>query len=273
MQAATLTLLSDAGIEVRAGARGYRPSLSLEGVEAKLLKPRNIVEMLASGSRDLGFAGADWVLEGAVELVELCDTALDPVRIVAAAPEALLEGGELPRRQLVVASEYEHLTSRWIAARELDARCLRTHGATEVFPPEDADLVVDNSATGQTLEANGLRIIDILLHSSTRLYAAPRALEDPSRRRRIEEFVLVIESVLAARQRVMIEVNVCEAQLEALVAAMPCMREPTVSSLHASAGFAVKAAVPRRDLPRLVPALKAAGGTDIVVSSLAQIVP
>ena len=53
---------------------------------------------------------------------------------------------------------------------------------------------------------------------------------------------------------------------------LPCMREPTVAPLHGNAGFAVKAAVPRADLPRLIPEIKARGGTDIVVTELAQIV-
>ena len=70
MQENILRLLGDAGIRVVFDRRGYRPSLSLDGFEAKLLKPQNIVEMLHAGSRDIGFAGADWVAELGVELVE-----------------------------------------------------------------------------------------------------------------------------------------------------------------------------------------------------------
>ena len=116
MQEGVLKLLGDAGVSVRLGARGYRPTVSLPNVEAKLLKPQNIIEMLAAGTRDLGFAGADWVAELGVELVEVMDTGLDVVRLVAAAPEALVPGGILPDRPVVVASEYERLTTRWIQA-------------------------------------------------------------------------------------------------------------------------------------------------------------
>ena len=75
MQEAVVALLGDAGIRVRAGARSYRPTLSLPGFEAKMLKPQNIVEMLHAGSRDLGFAGRDWVVEKGVDLVELVERA------------------------------------------------------------------------------------------------------------------------------------------------------------------------------------------------------
>src|SRR5947207_4957352 len=71
MENGVLTLLADAGIRVRPSARGYRPDVTLPGAEAKLLKPQNIVEMLALGSRDVGFAGADWVAELEADVVEL----------------------------------------------------------------------------------------------------------------------------------------------------------------------------------------------------------
>ena len=273
MQEGVFALLSDAGIHVRAGTRSYHPELSVPGFAAKILKPQNIVEMLHLGSRDVGFAGADWVAELGAAVVEVFDTGLDPVRLVAAAPATLLEAGRLPARRLVVASEYETLTRRWIDAAGVDATCVRSYGATEVFPPEDADLIVDNTATGATLQSNGLLVLDELMTSSTRLYAHPAALEDPERLEAIEGLALVLRSVIEARSRVMLEVNVCAARLEALVRVLPAMREPTVSPLHAGAGYAVKAAVRRVDLPRLIPAIKASGGTDIVVTTFSQIVP
>ena len=273
MEQGVLTLLADAGIRVRPSARGYRPDVTLPGAEAKLLKPQNIVEMLALGSRDVGFAGADWVAELEADVVELLDTGLDPVQLVAAAPVALLEGGRLPTRRLIVASEYERLTRRWIGAKGLCAEFVRSYGATEVFPPEDADVIVDNTATGATLEANGLAIVDVLMRSSTRLYAHRAALDEPVRRRFIDDLVLLINSVLEARRRVMLEVNASAACLDAVVAVLPSMRQATVSRLFGDTGYAVKAAVPRELLPQVIPAVKAAGGTDVVVSTLSQIVP
>jgi ATP phosphoribosyltransferase len=269
MEAGVLSLLGDAGIRVRPGARGYRPDVSLPETEAKLLKPQNVVEMLAAGSRDAGFAGADWVAELQADVVELLDTQLDPVQIVAAAPG----GATLPDRRIVVASEYERLARAWIAERCLAADFVRSYGATEVFPPEDADVIIDNTATGSTLEANGLRVVEVLMQSSTRLYANPRALEDTARRRRVEDLVLLLRSVLDARQRVMLEVNASAECLNAVVAALPAMRRATVAPLFGNNGYAVKAAVPRDALPVVIPAVKAAGGTDVVVSRLAQIVP
>ena len=266
------TLLSEAGINVITSSRSYRPYVDQPGFEAKLLKPQSVVEMLHAGSRDIGFTGADWVAEKGADVVELLDTGLDPVRLIVAAPTELLEAGQLPPRSLVVASEYEQLTRRWFDERGLPYRFLRTYGATEVFPPDDADCIVDNTSTGATLQANGLEIIAELMRSSTRLFASRVSMDDPLKRDRIEELVCLVDSVLQARRRVMVEVNVETARLDALVALLPCMRIPTIARLHDDKGFAVKVAIPKSDLPGLIPKIRSAGGTDIVVSRLSQII-
>lgn len=273
LQKGIFDLLGEAGVRVHIGARGYRPSLSMPGFETKLLKPQNVVEMLGAGSRDVGFAGADWVAEKDVELVELLDTGLDPVRLVAAAPSGLIENGEPRPGPLRVASEYAALTRGWMERRGIEGSFLRTYGATEVFPPEDADVIVDNMATGLTLAANGLVVFDEVLRSSTRLYANQAALDDVDKRARIEDLTLLLKSVIEARGRAMIELNVSPQDLDSVVAVLPCMRQPTVSGLHGDSGYAVRAAVLRSELPRLVPALKASGATDLVVSRPDQIVP
>ncbi len=273
MQNGVLRLLAEAGIDMSTAERDYRHAAGVDGLDVKVLKPQNIIEMLDIGSRDLGFAGADWVAELGIDLVEVLDTGLDPVRLVAAAPTAILEGGKLPKRRLVVASEYEGIAKRWIAAQGMDAEFVRSYGATEVFPPEDADCIVDNTATGSTLRANGLSIVDEVMKSTTRLYANQRAMEDPARRDRIEWFALLCRSVLAARGRVMLEVNVDAARLEGLIAILPAMKEPTVSRLMGDSGFAVKIAAPRSALPNLIPAILERGGTGIVITQPSQIVP
>ena len=118
MQEGVFDLLEHAGIHITASGRSdrdYRPELSLPGFEAKLLKPQNIVEMLHVGSRDLGFAGADWVAEKEAELVELVDTASRSSPAGGGrAGSHMLKDGRLPTQHLVVASEYERLTRHWI---------------------------------------------------------------------------------------------------------------------------------------------------------------
>jgi ATP phosphoribosyltransferase len=267
------TLLRDAGLPVATTRREYRPMIPLEGWTVKMLKPQNIVQMLNAGSRDIGFAGADWVVENRADLIELLDLGLDPVRLVVAAPKELIVNDRLPDRPLTIATEYRTIGERWLKTSGVDATLIRSWGATEVFPPEDSDAILDNTATGATLAANGLAIVDEVMKSTTRLYAHPAAVDDPGKRQQIEDFVLIVQSVLEARSRVMLEVNISGERMDDLIGILPAMREPTVSPLHGNGNFAIKVAAPRKTLPTLIPKIRSAGGTDIVISPIGQLVP
>jgi ATP phosphoribosyltransferase len=294
MQSKVMQLLADAGLPVSIDEREYRPRLGNGSnlktqagqlsYETKLLKPQNIVEMLSSGSRDVGFAGADWVRELKADLVELLDTGMDPVSVVVAAPAGLAEQiGEIgaPRvswskvcgRSPIVASEYETIARQWMAEKLADAVFIRSYGATEVFPPEDADIIIDNCATGSTLKANGLVIMETVMKSSTRLYASRQAIENPAKKEAAEALVLILRSVMEARRRVMLEMNVEESKLEDLIAILPCLRSPTLSPLEGGKAYAVRVAAPKDQLAALIPEIKRRGGTDILVIQLSQLVP
>ena len=271
MAEGVLRLMEEAGFKVLADGRNYRPRCLDPRFEIKLLKPQDIVRMVDLGRHDLAFAGQDWVMELDASVVELLDTGMDAVRIVAAAPVGALATGALRGRRIVVASEYERITRAWLDQEGYEYLFVRSHGATEVFPPEDADLIVDNTATGRTLLDNGLEEIATLMASSTRLVANGQALAN-GKGPVMEEFLLMLRSVLDARKRVMLEMNVAAASLGALLELLPCMRMPTVMPLAGDAGFAVKAATPRSQVARLIPLLKAAGATDILEYPFSKVV-
>ena len=266
-----VSLLKGAGISLRNSERGYRPRLSLPNSDAKILKPRNVISMLVANARDFGFAGADWIAEMGVELHEVLDTQLNPVSLVVAAPHEVLIDGALPKRHLVIASEYPTTAAKWIKDNNLDAEVLTTYGATEVFPPEDADLIIDNTATGSTLRANGLVIIDEIMKSSTRLYASFEAMKNADKKQQIEDFAMLIEAVLEARKRVMMDLNVSKENLDAVLKCLPSMRQPTVSPLSDTGWYAVRSAVPRKALAEIIPQLKTCGACDIVTTSAEQL--
>lgn len=271
MAEGVLKLMEEAGLKVQPNGRNYRPICRDPRFELKILKPQDIVRMVELGRHDLAFAGHDWVVELGASVEELLDTELDSVRIVAAAPESLVASGELKRRPIVVASEYERITKAWLAEEGFDAVFVRSHGATEVFPPEDADLIVDNTATGRTLVENGLAELATLMRSSTRIIANPNLMKG-SNRAVMEEFLLLLRSVLDARKRVMLEMNVASAALDGVLRELPCMRRPTVMPLSGDGGFAVKSAVLRAEVPRIIPRLKASGATDILEYPFSKVV-
>lgn len=268
---AVVNLLGDAGLGTKGNAKDYRPASSDPRFEVKLLKAANIPPLIEYGAHDIGFSGYDWVCETGADVVTLLDTGLLPVRIVAAAPVATDPFANTGDRPLIVASEYERLTKRFMEGRGTAYRYLRTYGVTEVFPPDDADLIVDNVATGHTLAANSLTILEELLASSTLFLANRGALNDPRKRDGIAELQMLVQSVLDARARVLLDMNVSAARLDAVVRMLPAMRAPTVQPLHGGDGFAVRAAVPRAEVTALLVRLREAGATDILQSEIQRV--
>ena len=267
-------LLADAGIDLRLEDRGYRPTASDPDLEIKLFRAPNIPQLVDLGSIDMAFAGHDWIKESSANsVVEVLDCGFDPVSIVAAAPRGQTLARLRRRARIVAASEYRRLTSRWLRRERITHVVVQTFGATEVFPPEDADLIVDNTATGTTLHKNNLVILAELLKSSTRFLASRKAMADRGKRKKIEDIALLLQAVLAARTRAMLEMNISAERLEALVRELPCMRSPTVAKLFGDAGYAVKVAVPRKDVPALILRLKQLGATDIIETRFEKVVP
>jgi ATP phosphoribosyltransferase-like protein len=271
--ASVLELLRDAGLRPALGGTAARPLLPLPNSDTKALSPQTTLAMLDAGTRDIGFASSIWIDELGSNVVELLDTGLDAVSVVAAAPADLLTPeGTLPDRELIVASEFERLARAWIGTRDLRARFVRSYGDTQALAPDDANVVVDAFPSLAPRLAPGLALVEDISGGTTRLYASRAALADGAKRKRIEDFVLVVRSVLAARERVMVDVNVDQRSLPDVLAVLPSMREPTIAPLSDNAGFAVRVAVPRTRLVELIPQIKARGGTDIVVTQTSQIV-
>ncbi len=264
-------LFSEAGIPVSLADRTYRPEIGAEWLDAKIMKPQNVGELLELGSHDAGFTGVDWIRENGSDVEEIMNLGFDKVRIVAAVP-AEMDETALRSRKLVVATEYANIADEWLRTSGYNYRIVRTFGATEVFPPDDADMIIDNTSTGQTLKDNGLRIVTTIMESSTRFVASKIAMADPGKRSRIEELAMLFKAVLDGRDKVMLEMNVAKDKFSDLVGGLPSMRSPTVSPLYGDDGFAIKIAVSRREVPVLIPWLRKLGATDIVEYELRKVV-
>ena len=272
-------LLKEGGLSIKlANARVLRPKISLPGWDGKLLKPRDCVRMLDQGIRDIAFSGTDLLEElNASNVVPILDTGMDPIKLVAAAPAAMLKDGQIilpENRPLRIATEYVNSTRKWIEREKMFAVVVPTGGSTEVFPPEDADVIVDVSATGTTLRANQLIEYATVASSSTHLVASRSALENPVKRVEIEMFQCLLASVLDARSKVLMEFNVAdEKDMERVLgsASLRGMCRPTVSPLDRG-GFAVRVAVDRLKVPHLIFCVKENGGSDILVSNINNVV-
>ena len=269
-------LLSDVGISIHLPDRQYFPTTNQKDLVFQVVKPQITSLLLANNKADLGFSGKDWVYENGVEdkVVEIMDLGFDPVRIVAAIPEAR-DYDKLLKGPVTIATEYQALSKKYVEDKKIDGTIFRTWGTSEGFVQDTEDsiaqILIDNTSTGSSLKANRLKIVDTLMESSTRMYASKEAMNDPEKKQKIMELKMLCETVLNARDRVMLEMNVAEKDFDSLIKGIPAMKSPTVSPLFGGNGYAVKIAVKKSEVPTLLPKLQSLGASDIVEYELRKV--
>ena len=269
-------LLSDVGISINLPDRTYFPTTNQKDLAFQVVKPQIVSNLIAGEKADVGFSGKDWVYENGVqdEVIEIMDLGFDPVRIVAAIPDTF-DYDKVVSAPVTIATEYQNLSAGWVAAKKIKGTIFRTWGTSEGFVQDNeesiAQILIDNTSTGSSLHANHLKIVDTIMESSTRMYASKKAMADPEKKQKILELKMLLETVLNARSRVMLEMNVSEEKFESLVAGLPSMRSPTVSPLFGGNGYAIKIAVKKSDVPVLLPKLQSLGATDIVEYELRKV--
>jgi ATP phosphoribosyltransferase len=280
LEKATLSLFEEADLAVfRSSDVDYKASIDDPRVDdVRILRPQEIPTYVAEGLFDVGITGRDWIEETASDVVSLGElhyskATARPIKVVLAVAEAAPYEtvGDLPSG-VRVSTEYPGLTSRFLEKHGVQADVRLSHGATEAKIPDIADAVVEITETGRALRAAKLRILDTILTSYTELIANKDAYEDPTKRHAMHQIHTLLQGTLEARGKVLVKLNVGEADLDKVIAIVPSMKSPTVSKLFGEGGYAVETVVAKADINILIPALKDAGATDIIELPLAKIV-
>jgi ATP phosphoribosyltransferase len=277
LENATIDLMRRAGFLITVASRSYFPAIDDPEIECMLVRAQEMARYVEDGALDCGLTGYDWVVENQATVHTVCDLvyakqSFGKVRWVLAVPRdsdvqtvADLEGK-------IVATELVGVTKRWFAEHGVTAKVEFSWGATEAKLPELADAIVEVTETGSSLRANKLRIVETVLESTTQLIANGDAWEDPDKRRKIEDMALLLQGAIAALDRVGLMLNVRAEDLEAVLAVLPALRNPTVSHLSDPGWLAVNTILEESVVRHIIPRLKEVGAEGIVEFPLNKIV-
>jgi ATP phosphoribosyltransferase len=283
LEQSTVQLFQRAGFNVLVNSRSYFPSIDDPEIECMLIRAQEMARYVADGVLDAGLTGMDWVLEHQLghpdeapvqPIADLiyAKQSFGKVRWVLAAPEdsSFKTPEDLNGRR--IATELVRVTKDYFTKKGLSVEVEFSWGATEVKPPVLADAIVEATETGSTLRANRLRILDTVTESNTQLIANPRALGDEWKRTKIDNIALLLKAAIEAQGRVGVMLNVKQTDLLSVLALLPALQRPTISSLSDPEWVAVNTIIEERTVRDLIPRLKAAGGQGIVEYPLNKIV-
>jgi len=175
-----LTALRAIGLDVSGITPGGRRLVVAGGdIEFVLARPSDIATYVERGAADLAIVGKDVLLESGARVIELVELGFGACRFVVAAPRNAVERSLDEYRHLGtldVATKYPNVAERHFRARGIAVEIVKVAGSAEVAPLVGlADWIVDLVATGTTLRANGLAVIEEIASSTARLVANPAA--------------------------------------------------------------------------------------------------
>lgn len=274
---ATAALFQRAGYNIKFSSRSYYPTIDDTEIECLLIRAQEMARYVEQGILDAGITGHDWVQETQADVHEVCELVFSkvsrrPVKWVLCVPEDSPVQSVKDLEGKSIATEAVGLTKAYLAKHGVTANVEFSWGATEVKPPRLADAIVEVTETGSSLRANNLRIVDVVIESTTRLIANQNAWSDDWKKTKLENIALMLQSCLNAEGKVGLMMNVPRADLESLLAQLPALQTPTISSLSDPDWVDVNTIVDEATVRSIVPALKQAGAKGIVEYSITKLI-
>ncbi len=265
-------LFREAGIAFEPDGRRLRLPLPEHDLEILFARADDIPVWVEDRAVDCGIAGANQVIEAGVVVQTRLALGFGRCRLALAAPaeSAIREARDLAG--LRVATSYPRTVTAHLAGYGVAATCIPISGSVELAPALDAaEAIADLVSSGDTLRQNGLVEVETVLVSEAVLLS-PVAL-DSATEERVAELELVLASVLAARPKRYLMLNVHDDQLPGTLALLPGIDAPTVLELARPGMHAVHAVVDASDIVRLLAPLKQAGATGILVLPIEHLIP
>lgn len=277
LQDATLQLFQRAGLEVYTSSRSYFASTGDPEIECMLIRAQEMARYVEHGALDAGLTGRDWVMESGLDVVPVADLiyakrSRGKVRWVLAAPEdsPFQRPQDLSGR--IIATELVNVTRNYFRNKGLDVQVEFSWGATEVKPPMLADAIVEVTETGTSLKANRLRILETVLESNPQIITNRSSWAEVDKRHKIESLALMLRGAMEAQDRVGLMLNVRKENLEAVLAVLPALKKPTISTLSDANWVAVNTVIEESEAWLVIPRLKTAQAQGIVEYPLNKVV-
>ena len=277
LQDSTIKLFGKAGFNISVSSRSYRPLIDDEKLDGRFVRAQEVSRYVEHGYFDCGLTGQDWVKENDSDVVEVCSLVYSrasnkPSKWVIAVPEASTVQTVKDLDGKRIATEVVNITRQYLKENGVNAEVEFSWGATEVKVPDLVDAIVDLTETGNSIRANNLRIVDTLLNTNTVLIANKVSWENPAKRKKIENIALLLTSALEANSKVGLKLNIEKSKLEAILADLPALRNPTINRLTDESWVAIDTILDEKVVREIIPELKERGAEGIIEYPLNKVV-
>ena len=278
LEKATINLFEKSGWKIAVNDRSYFPDINDDTIECTICRAQEMSRYVENGTIDAGLTGKDWIEENESDVVLIDDliyskVSQNPARWVLAVPmdSPIKSLKDLQGKK--IATELVNFTKRYFKERDIDVQVEFSWGATEGKAVSGlADAIVEVTETGSTIRAHGLKIIHELMESHTQLIANRQSYNDPWKREKIEQIILLLKGALKAENMVGLKMNVPKDKVEDIIQILPSLNAPTVANLYKSEWVSVESVVEEKVVRELIPRIIKAGGEGIIEYPLNKVI-
>lgn len=269
----TVSLLKEAGLPViEGGKRKLFAKTSDPEITYLFARAADIPEYVQDGAADVGITGLDLIHETGSDVDILLDLKFGAANLVLAVPEDSPISSAKELEGMRVATEFPNITAKYFENLGVNIEVVKVSGACEMTPHVGiADAIVDISSSGTTLVTNHLKMIEKVFTSSVYLIANKKTQKNNDK---IGQIQTAIESVIRAKGKRYLMMNVPMGSLETVKKVLPGMAGPTVMKVESDDSvLAVHAVVDESSIFATVDELKKVGAKDILVVPIERMMP
>ena len=244
-------------------------------IDLLLVRDDDIPGLVSEGICDMGIVGLNVVEEKRLELeadgrkalfMQVAELDFGHCRLSLAAPDGANYLGLESLKNKKIATSYIRLLNNFLRKNSIQADTVYFSGAVEIAPRLGiADFVCDLVSTGSTLEANGLREVEVLLDSEA-IVIQTRAAVSNEKQEWISRLLQRLDGVLQVRESKYIMLHAPRAALDDIRSLLPGSEAPTVIPLEGTPDKVAIHAVCRETVFwETLENLKAAGASSLLV--------
>lgn len=264
-----IDLLQQAGIHFERNPRSLALPIRDAPIELLFVHAKDVAELVADGVADLGITGVDLTREADSPVNIVSELGFGGCQLVAAVPDEEPISSTEEFEGLRIATSHPRIVEQFFKEKNVTVTTVSLNGSVEVAPRLGiADAVADLVSSGSTMRLNGLRPVATLLESQAILIERIGANRTDTATR----VITMLDAAMAAKNRRYVVMNAPRGSVGAIEDIIPGIEAPTILPLTRNGMVAIHSVVDSCDVWHVLPRLKDAGASGILILPVQQVI-
>lgn len=267
----TLKLFKECGIKFNNGVKKLKASSTNFPVEFLFLRDDDIPGYVEDGIADLGVVGQNVHVEADRSIDEIKPLGFSRCRMSLAVPREEKYENVKYFEGKSVATSYPRILQNFLRKHMVSAEIHEISGSVEIAPGIGlANGIMDIVSSGSTLLSNGLKEVEVIMHSEATLVSSRELTQE--KKSLLENLIFRIDAVLEGRNNKYVLLNAPNNKVDVILRLIPGMRSPTVMPLASEGWSSIHSVINEDEFWENIEKLREAGAEGILVAPIEKMI-